>query len=234
MVKKIFLLGSFLVGFWSHSQFHELGAVIAGSNYIGDVGSDRYISPRNIAIGLLYRYNVNTRYSLRAGLSLATLFENENKTNDINRFRRRYEFENKIQEAHAGVEFNFIDFNLHEDNNQITPYLFLGISYFRHQLLYVDSQGSSKANYVDYGRDQTFGLPLFVGVKWNPNPLFVIGLEVGVRYTFTDNLDGSNPTKEYADQTHYKFGNVGNNDWFVFTGLTISFTFGDLPCYCKE
>ena len=75
MVKKIFLLGSILVGFWSHSQFHELGAVIAGSNYIGDVGSDRYISPRNIAIGLLYRYNVNTRYSLRAGLSLATLFE---------------------------------------------------------------------------------------------------------------------------------------------------------------
>ena len=88
-----------MVGFWSHSQFHELGAVLGGNNYIGDVGSDRYISPRNIAIGLLYRYNVNTRYSVRAGLSLATLFENENKTNDINRFRRRYEFENKIQEA---------------------------------------------------------------------------------------------------------------------------------------
>ena len=94
-------------------------------------------------------------------------------------------FENKIQEAYAGMEFNFIDFNLHEDTNQITPYLFLGISYFRYQLLYLESQGSSNANYVDYGRDQTFGLPIFVGVKWNPNPLFVIGLEVGVRYTFT-------------------------------------------------
>ena len=51
MVKKIFLLSSLLVGFWSHSQFHELGAMLAGSNYIGDVGSDRYISPSNIAMG---------------------------------------------------------------------------------------------------------------------------------------------------------------------------------------
>jgi hypothetical protein len=31
-----------------------------------------------------------------------------------------------------------------------------------------------------------------------------------------------------------EFGNINNNDWYVFTGLTISFTFGDLPCYCKE
>ena len=24
----------------------------------------------------------------------------------------------------------------------------------------------------------------------------------------------------------YEFGNINNNDWYVFTGLTISFTFG--------
>ena len=29
------------------------------------------------------------------------------------------------------------------------------------------------------------------------------------------------------------FGN-DNNDWYIFSGITISFTFGDLPCYCKE
>jgi hypothetical protein len=51
---------------------------------------------------------------------------------------------------------------------------------------------------------------------------------MGARYTLTDNLDGSNPLNKIA------FGNIGNNDWYLFTGLTISFTFGDLPCYCKE
>ena len=57
---------------------------------------------------------------------------------------------------------------------------------------------------------------------------------MGARYTLTDNLDGSNPENEFADIPTYKFGNISNNDWYIFTGLTISFTFGDLPCYCKD
>ncbi len=233
-LKNGMLIAIWFVGSWAQAQFHELGAVVAGTNYIGDIGSARYVAPRNLGYGLLYRYNINTRHSIRAGFALATLFENENRTNDLNRFRRHYEFENKIQEAHAGIEFNFIDFNLHNDSNQLTPYLFLGVSYFRYQLFRVENQNTDQYNFDFYGNDQAFGLPAFLGVKWNPNPLFVIGLELGVRYTFTDNLDGSNPINEYADVPELKFGNVGNNDWFVFTGLTISFTFGDLPCYCKE
>ena len=233
-VKNVIHIAFLLMAFWSSAQFHELGAVIAGTNYIGDIGSARYVAPRKMGYGLLYRYNINTRHSFRAGFALATLFENENRTNDINRFRRHYEFENKIQEAHAGVEFNFIDFNLHDDSSALTPYLFLGVSYFRYDLFKVESQNTADVNFSSYGKDQAFGLPLFVGVKWNPNPLFVIGLELGIRYTLTDNLDGSNPINEYADIAELKFGNVSNNDWFVFTGLTFSFTFGDLPCYCKE
>ena len=57
---------------------------------------------------------------------------------------------------------------------------------------------------------------------------------MGARYTLTDNLDGSNPENEFDDLPTYKFGNISNNDWYIFTGLTISFTFGDLPCYCKD
>ncbi|MDA9642894.1 cell surface protein SprA, partial [bacterium] len=41
------------------------------------------------------------------------------------------------------------------------------------------------------------------------------------------------PSSTEATPT-YKFGNISNNDWYIFTGLTISFTFGDLPCYCKD
>jgi hypothetical protein len=47
----------------------------------------------------------------------------------------------------------------------------------------------------------------------------------------TDNLDGSDPIEEFE---FAKFGNIQNNDWYIFSGITISFTFGDLPCYCKE
>jgi hypothetical protein len=37
---------------------------------------------------------------------------------------------------------------------------------------------------------------MIVGFKARLAQNFVIGIEVGARYTFTDNLDGSNPKNE--------------------------------------
>ena len=31
-----------------------------------------------------------------------------------------------------------------------------------------------------------------------------------------------------------KFGNTNNKDWYVFTGFTLTYTFGNKPCYCRE
>ena len=64
--------------------------------------------------------------------------------------------------------------------------------------------------------------------------ILILGIEIGARYTFSDNLDGSFPKSDAGVPNGNEFGNINNNDWYVFTGLTISFTFGDLPCYCKE
>jgi hypothetical protein len=68
-----------------------------------------------------------------------------------------------------------------------------------------------------------------LGIKSNVSRHIVLGLEVGARYTFTDNLDGSNP----KDNT-LRFGNINNNDWYVFSGFTLSYTFGRKPCYCAQ
>jgi uncharacterized protein YchJ len=53
---------------------------------------------------------------------------------------------------------------------------------------------------------------------------------MGARYTLTDNLDGSNPKKESLKSS--QFGNI-NNDWYVFS-LTLTYTFGEKPCYCAD
>ena len=31
-----------------------------------------------------------------------------------------------------------------------------------------------------------------------------------------------------------RFGNLNNNDWYVFSGITLTYTFGEKPCYCAE
>jgi hypothetical protein len=150
---------------------------------------------------------------------------------DFARFNRRYRFENQMMEFSAGVEINFYDFNLHGNDKKIAPYLFLGAGFIRYDLFYHDP---ITLETEEYGKGGGITLPTILGAKFNASPFVVIGLEVGVRYTLTDNLDGSDPETEDILTNDLKFGNLNNNDWYVFTGLTISFTFGDLPCYCKE
>ena len=219
----------------AYSQFHELGLFLGGSNYIGDIGTDRYIDPNSPALGLVYKWNVTDRYSLRGGFTFTKLTETEYNNNDLNRFRRSYKVDNNIQEATVGIEFNFKEFNLHDADFNFTPYLFYGLSYFRYDQYYILPNGQfNLPSYIDYGKDEKIAIPFILGLKLNPNPLFILGFEVGARYAFTDNLDGSNPENQFANELDYKFGNIANNDWYIFMGFTISFTFGDLPCYCKE
>ena len=100
MFKKFYFF--ILITFFTpkiEAQFHEIGIFLGGSNYIGDVGSHRYLDPNELAYGFLYRWNITDRYSLRGGITLTTLNENEFKNNDINRFKRSY----KIRLTWGGV-----------------------------------------------------------------------------------------------------------------------------------
>jgi len=235
MQKKGFFLVCFFIATIASAQFHEIGIFLGGSNYIGDVGTDRYWDPNEFAYGLVYKWNVTERYSIRGGITLTKLKENEYNNSDINRFRRSYKIENPLQEIAGGIEINFKEFNLHDPDLSFTPYIFYGLSYFRFDQYYLTPNGPiDPPTYNNYGKDEKTAIPVILGLKVNPNPFFVLAFEVGARYALTDNLDGSNPENEFADNLGYKFGNIANNDWYIFTGLTISFTFGDLPCYCKE
>ena len=78
-------------------------------------------------------------------------------------------------------------------------------------------------------------IPAVVGIKASISPLFVLSLETGIRYALTDNLDGSNPiTGQFQNDPLAKHGSKYNKDWYVFTGISFSYTFGQIPCYCKE
>ena len=107
----------------------------------------------------------------------------------------------------------------------------MGVGFIRYNLFYHEPNTLEN---IGYGKGIEITLPAIVGLKANVSPYVVLGLEIGARYTFTDNLDGSAAETEDGLLNDLKFGNLNNNDWYVFTGLTISFTFGDLPCYCKE
>jgi hypothetical protein len=208
-----------------NAQIHEVGVFLGGSNYVGDVGLTTYISPNEPAIGILYKWNKSPRHSYRFSYTQTKISANDLDSKEPGRNQRGYRFENSIKEVSLGLEFNFFDFNLHEIKRKVTPYVYSGLSYFRYDELYVLSGETLKDKVTG-----SIGIPMILGVKSNVTPHIVLALEVGARYTFTDNLDGSNPNDGSLD----KFGNINNNDWNVFSGLTLTYTFGNKPCYCAE
>lgn len=116
---------------------------------------------------------------------------------------------------------------MHDLKPQFSPYVFTGINYFAYdELFYTDNKASE-----DY-KDGALAIPMIVGVKARLNRDFVIAFEVGARYTFTDNLDGSNPKNE--NLAPLRFGNLNSNDWYVFSGFTLTYTFGENPCFCPK
>ena len=210
------------------AQIHEIGVFLGGSNFIGDVGKTTYVSPNEPAIGILYKWNKSPRHSFRFSYTQSAISGNDLDSEIPGRSQRGYKFKNNIKEFSAGLEFNFFDFNLHEVlMRKITPYVFSGVSYFAHDELFVVN-GETKKDYTA----STFAIPMVVGVKGNVLENFILGFEIGARYTFTDNLDGSLPKNE--NLAPLKFGNINSKDWYVFTGFTVTYTFGEKPCYCAD
>lgn len=227
-MKKIFnLLLCFFPIITLNAQIHEIGVFLGGSNFIGDVGSTTYIAPEKLAVGILYKWNKSPRHSYRFSYTQSTIAGNDRESEESSRNKRGYSFKNDIQELSAGLEFNFFDFNLHEEDLKITPYIFSGLSFFRYDDMHIENGVTEKDK-----KSNSFAIPIILGIKSNIHRNFVLAAEIGARYTFTDNIDGSNPEDDsYAVN---RFGNLNNNDWYVFTGVTLTYTFGQKPCYCAE
>lgn len=229
-MKKIFnLLLCFFPFITLNAQINEIGVFLGGSNFVGDVGNTTYISPEKLAFGVLYKWNKSPRHAYRFSYTQSTITGNDLDSPETGRNQRGYSFKNNVKELSAGLEFNFFDFNLHDYHTKVTPYVFSGLNFFLYDQLY----RFKTAPNTTYSKNSTsFAIPIILGIKSNITPSIVIGAEVGARYTFTDDMDSSNPNTKNTNI--FQFGNLNNNDWYIFSGITLTYTFGEKPCYCAE
>ncbi len=214
-----------------YSQQFEVGAFAGGANYIGDVGRSNYILPNTPVGGLVAKWNRSPRHAVRLSLLYAEISADDTKSDDTRRQQRGYSFDNTIAEASLGIEFNFWDFDLSEALPQSAPYIYTGVTYFRTDHLWL--KNGRTGNLVNEGTNWEFAIPMVMGYKEAITEHIIGALEIGARYTFTDNMDGSWP-EEYLGrrEPEAEFGNRNTSDWYVFTGVSITFTFGRKPCYC--
>lgn len=223
MKKLTLLVGFILIPVYGFAQTFEIGGFIGGANYIGDIGDTKYINPNRLVIGGLFKWNRSPRHSFRTSATFGKITANDLDSKDSRRIARQYQFSNTIKEFSLGMELTFWEYNPHPGDPIHTPYLYTGLTYF----IYNDMYRNSENDIVSDGNNSSIAIPMVLGYKATLTRFISIGFEIGARYTFTDNLDGSNPDNSS------KFYHVFSNDWYVFSGITLTFAFGRAPCNSK-
>lgn len=228
---RYFLTGILVVftALTTSAQTYEIGGFVGGANYIGDIGKTNYIAPSDFAFGGIFKWNRSPRHSFRGSIIAAGISGDDTKSSEPRREERGYSFKNTVLEFSAGLEFTFWEFSMYSGQPQSTPYLYTGLTYFRYKNLYKRFDDE----FVEDSKAGTMAIPMVVGYKTTLGTNMVLGFEIGARYTFTDNLDGSNPVGDLKDDEFLKFGNTNSDDWYVFSGITLTVTFGRKPCYCN-
>ncbi len=216
MIKKQLAILFLLLSFSALSQVHtaasrsEIGVMVGGSTYLGDL--NQFVPFRNthLAGGLLYRYNVNPRMAVRVNFTYGKVSADDaQSTEPLNR-NRNLNFFSDIFELGAGVEFNYFPFQLGHDRYKGTAYLLAELGVFRMnpktmhngaevalRPLGTEGQGTSINSKKVYNLTQIC-LPLGVGAKLSLGERVGLNLEIGIRKTFTDYLDDVG-ADSYAD-----------------------------------
>ncbi len=241
----------------------DFGIFLGGSYYIGDLNPVRHFALTQPAGGVHFRYNIDSRFAGRANLWYGTVQGNDARSESFSQQQRNLNFKSKIMEFSAIMEFNFMEYKIGSEKHPFSPFAFLGVGLFK-----FEPQGNLGGNWVNLqpltteGQDRRYKLgglsiPFGVGVKVNLAKRLGLGIEWGMRKTFTDYIDDVHGT--YADpgdlpnslavlmadrsaipeqqvtNVGRQRGNPATKDWYSFTGITLNFKLNlkSEPCYAR-
>ena len=190
----------------------EFGFMGGGSYYIGDLNQKKHFVYSKPAGGIIVRYNLSTRHSMRFTASYGEVQGQDSKSNQAYQKNRNLSFNSSVFEIAAGFELDLIRYRINDMRFPISPYLFYEIAYFRMnptvknqsgdeialQELGTEGQGTSLNSKKPYSLNQ-ISIPLGIGIKFNLKKRVAVSFEYGVRKTFTDYLD--DVSGEYVNPT---------------------------------
>jgi len=265
-MQKFLMSTSLLFGsLFSFSQSFHVGLFGGISNYQGDLVDKpfvgRFIKP---ADGLTAAYELSDNFAVRAGFTYAGIAGDDKYNTKTYLQARNLNFQSSLTEFSLVADVSL--FSLYE--RKWTPYVFGGLAVFhfnpyttdasgqRVYLKPLSTEGQGLPNYPDnkpYALTQ-LSLPFGGGFRYALSDDIRLGIEMGIRKTFTDYLDDL--STNYADEADlwaargqqavdlaYRGDEVANGnpsypakgaqrggatqkDYYYFTGLTLSFRLG--------
>jgi hypothetical protein len=181
----------------------ELGFFGGTAYYMGDINPTWHFRNSSVAVGGVYRYNFDSRYSLRANMLFTSLKGDDLDAKNNYQLNRGASFNTDVVDLSLQVEFNFQPFWAPKKSRtkKLVPYVTAGIGFI------APSSTSS-----------SFTIPMGAGFKYNLGRRWTAALEWSFRKTFTDDLD------HLDDPNNFNKSNLmHNNDWASFTGIIISY-----------
>ncbi|MCB0585300.1 MAG: outer membrane beta-barrel protein [Phaeodactylibacter sp.] len=237
-------------------QGTELGIMGGTSLYSGDLSPKEfglYFEDVSPAFGVFGRFNVNSTFALRLGVSIGKVSANDN---NHDRQDRGLNFRSNITEFALTGELNIFKLGSYQDRG-VMPYVFGGVAVFNFspeasfdgdyiELQPLGTEGQGLPGYEAPYKLTEFAIPVGLGVKFLLNDVITLGVEFGGRKLFTDYLDDvsdaqvnyfdvlegngelaaqlSNPTLKDPSPDTADYRRGGKyNDWYYIGGVTLSF-----------
>jgi outer membrane protein OmpA-like peptidoglycan-associated protein len=201
----------------------EVGIFVGMGTIFGDVPKDNIeaLAASKPAIGLAITRHLTQTLALRGSVFYANLKDSQTFLNITE--SRTIGYELKLLEFSGALLFEPLSERRRQEIGRfkkiISPYAFIGVggNFGKPTTFYENIKITPNINKDNLEKeDKRANLLIGGGVKYDLSPKLSIGLEVGIRPTFNDLLDGIS----YA-------GNPDKNDWYGFSGLTVNYRIGE-------
>ena len=216
------LLSVFLIAFMvftAHGQQSvDVGFFGGAGTYFGDMTKTEWQKSINPAYGAFMRFNFNPRYALRFNVLNSNIgavgeFDSQKWNADPN--TKYWDFNKNVLDISLQFEFNYFKYIVGDKEKPYSTYIFGGVGMQTYSFFINNIDGSEISPTIPFG----------LGFKFNLSKRIGLGLEAGLRKTFSDKLDNLDDPLSYektngdlVTQIYYT-DQYHNNDWTAYTGI---------------
>jgi len=213
----VFLIG--LMVFKAQAQPSlDIGFYGGAGTYFGDMTKIDMSKSIHPAYGAFARYNFNPRYALRFNVLSGTIGaegEYDNQLWNPDPSVTQWAFDKNVMDISLQFEFNFFKYIVGNKETPYSTYIFGGIGMQNYQYTSQSVIGGNNSEVTPI-------IPFGLGFKFNLSRRIGLGIEGGLRKTFSDKLDNLDDPLNYTNlegvdinyTDHYH-----NNDWTAYAGI---------------
>ena len=221
VIYLIFLLTGCFTSVNAQEYKYEIGGMVGGSYYMGDLNNNTIFKGLNPSLGAVFRYNPNLRWAVKTNLLWGRVSGNTDGMDNVFPNGATGKFSRNFFELGGQMEFNFMPYSdkfAYLNTKRFTPYLLMGV-------------GATIAP----GNKTFFSLniPLGVGVKYKVIHRLNLGCEFSFRKLFGDSFDVTDGNNEFLDDPYGVSSSLfKNKDWYSLLMFSITWDFSPRcqPC----